>query len=147
MTSPTLARAAAPFLALLVACAPTPQEPSTKDAERSSGEAALSSDDVAIPPEDVERSEGGRDEAEVGQDEALDDADLEIVDIVPKDAIPAIDAPRFWAVDEADEVYDDDTLVLGVAFDGDARAYHVPFLSRHEIVNDTVGDRAISVTW
>ena len=36
---------------------------------------------------------------------------------------------------------------LGVEFNGDARAYSVPLLSSHEIVNDTVGGVKISVTW
>jgi hypothetical protein len=80
-------------------------------------------------------------------DLAIDDADLEIVDILPMDAIPAIDRPEFWAVDEADRRYQPEELVLGVAFEGEARAYSIPFLSRHEIVNDSVGGRAITVTW
>ena len=75
------------------------------------------------------------------------DADLEIVDILPLDGIPAIDDPTFWSVAEADGRYREDELVLGVAFDGEARAYSVPFLSRHEIVNDSVGGRVITVTW
>jgi len=75
------------------------------------------------------------------------DAGYEIVDILPKDAIPAIDQPEFWSASEAARNYDDDELVIGVAFDGEARAYSVSHLSRHEIVNDMVGGRKISVTW
>ena len=41
----------------------------------------------------------------------------------------------------------DDELVIGVSIDGDHRAYSVPHLSRHEIVNDVVGGRPIAVTW
>ena len=63
------------------------------------------------------------------------------------DGIPAIFDPRFFTADEADEWYDPQELVLGVAFNGEARAYSVPFLSGHEIVNDTVGGRRIAVTW
>jgi hypothetical protein len=74
-------------------------------------------------------------------------ADLEIVTLLPRDAIPAIDDPQFLLSEEADEFYDPDELVLGVIFDGDARAYSVPFLSNHEIVNDTVGGVKIAVTW
>jgi hypothetical protein len=74
-------------------------------------------------------------------------ADFEIVTLLPRDAIPAIDNPQFLSSEEADEFYDPDELVLGVTFDGDARAYSVPFLSSHEIVNDTVGGEKIAVTW
>lgn len=74
-------------------------------------------------------------------------ADLEIVTLLPRDAIPAIDNPRFLSIPDADDAYDADELVIGVAFDGEARAYSVPFLSSHEIVNDTVGGVKIAVTW
>jgi hypothetical protein len=50
-------------------------------------------------------------------------------------------------LEEADEWYDDDELVIGVEIDGDARAYSIPYLSGHEIVNDTVAGRKIAVTW
>ena len=33
------------------------------------------------------------------------------------------------------------------SIEGDARAYSVPLLSRHEIVNDVVGGKPIAVTW
>ena len=74
-------------------------------------------------------------------------ADLEIVTLLPRDAIPAIDNPQFLSSAEADQFYDPNELILGVTFDGDARAYSVPFLSGHEIVNDTVGGEKIAVTW
>ena len=71
----------------------------------------------------------------------------EIVTLLPRDGIPAIDDPQFYTTAEADEFYAPDELIIGVEFDGDARAYSVPFLSSHEIVNDTVGGREIAVTW
>ena len=74
-------------------------------------------------------------------------AEYEMVTLLPRDAIPAIDNPRFLDVNEANEFYDPDELVIGVEFNGDARAYSVPFLSNHEIVNDTVGGVKIAVTW
>ncbi len=74
--------------------------------------------------------------------------DLDIRTILPPDAIPAIDDPRFFeTVEEADAVYPDGELVLGVEIDGDARAYSVPLLSSHEIVNDVVGGHPIAITW
>jgi hypothetical protein len=71
----------------------------------------------------------------------------QIVTLLPKDAIRSIDQPRFYDVQEANEEYADDEQVLGVEFDGEARAYSVGLLSNHEIVNDLVGGRPIAVTW
>ncbi len=74
--------------------------------------------------------------------------DLDIVTLLPPDAIPAINNPMFfYTTEEADTVYSEGEYVLGVEIDGDARAYSVPLLSSHEIVNDTVGGRPIAVTW
>lgn len=73
--------------------------------------------------------------------------DFEIITLLPQDAIPAIDNPTFHTAAEADEFYEPDELVMGVVFNGDARAYSVPHLSSHEIVNDEVGGVKISVTW
>jgi hypothetical protein len=73
--------------------------------------------------------------------------DYEIITLLPRDAIAAIDNPRFLSVAEANESYSEDELVIGVDINGDARAYSIPMLSSHEIVNDTVGGVKLSVTW
>lgn len=73
--------------------------------------------------------------------------DLEIITLLPQDAIPAINNPIFHQPEEANEFYEPDELVIGVVFNGDARAYSIPHLSSHEIVNDEVGGVKISVTW
>lgn len=74
--------------------------------------------------------------------------DLDIVTLLAPDAIPSIDTPTFFnSLDDANEVYRDTELVLGIEIDGDARAYSVPLLSRHEIVNDVVGGEPVAVTW
>lgn len=75
------------------------------------------------------------------------DPDLEIVTLLPPDAIPAIDNPRFITAQEADQQLALSDLVIGVSIDGKHRAYGAAFLSAHEIVNDTLGGRAIAVTW
>jgi hypothetical protein len=74
-------------------------------------------------------------------------ADYEIVTLLPFDAIPSIDEPRFYDATEADQEYEDHELVIGVEVDGEARAYPIDLLSRHEIVNDTIGGHPIAVTW
>ncbi len=71
----------------------------------------------------------------------------EIITLLPRDAIPAIDDPTFLTAAEADDEYEPEELVMGVFINDEARAYSVPHLSTHEIVNDTVGGRKISVTW
>ena len=65
---------------------------------------------------------------------------------LPKDAIPAIDEPIFVRADRATFMKDDE-YVIGV-FDGTtAKAYSTWHLNGHEIVNDTLGSAAITVTW
>ena len=67
--------------------------------------------------------------------------------LLPRDAIPAIDNPQFVDGTDAETIYHPDELVLGVEIDGEARAYSIPFLSGHEIVNDEIGGVPIAVTW
>jgi len=76
-----------------------------------------------------------------------DEVKLNIVTLLGFDGIPSIENPQFVESVVADETYDPDELVLGVEINGDARAYSVPLLSRHEIVNDVVGGKPIAVTW
>ena len=73
--------------------------------------------------------------------------DLDIVTLLEFDAIKAIDNPEFLSAKEAGDTYRPNEKVIGVSIDGDNRAYSVPMLSRHEIVNDTVGGVKIAVTW
>jgi hypothetical protein len=65
----------------------------------------------------------------------------------PKDGIPAIDAPKFVTVAEADEWLRPQEPVVLVQVDGDARAYPLQILTWHEIVNDTVGGLPLTVTF
>lgn len=76
-----------------------------------------------------------------------EDRNYQIVTLLPRDAIPAIDNPSFLSTEDADQIYSPEELVIGVEFNGEARAYSIPHLSRHEIVNDTVGGVKIAVTW
>jgi hypothetical protein len=80
--------------------------------------------------------------------QAVHIAPHELVTLLPKDAIPAIrdPVPLLVPAGAAREVRDSDQ-VLGVAMGAESRAYPIPFLSWHEIVNDAVGDVPIVVTW
>jgi hypothetical protein len=64
----------------------------------------------------------------------------------PPDGIPAIDEPKFLAVDDVDFLADDEP-VLALEVDGDARAYPVQILTWHEIVNDEIGGEPITVSY
>ena len=64
----------------------------------------------------------------------------------PPDGIPAIDVPRFLRADDVDFVGDDEP-VLAIELDGEARAYPVQVMIWHEIVNDTIAGRPVSVTY
>ncbi len=68
-------------------------------------------------------------------------------DVLPRDAISAIDSPRFVSRSEAQRFMEDEELVIGVYHDGVAKAYSTWFLDRHEIVNDVVAGVPIAVTW
>lgn len=75
---------------------------------------------------------------------------------IGKDRIPSIDDPIF--VDRNDErltalwkeqgVTDINELeVIGYEHNGVARAYPIPLLDGHELVNDTVGGKPVTVGW
>jgi hypothetical protein len=67
---------------------------------------------------------------------------MEIRDVIPRDAIPSIDAPEF-----GDDYFgdpDDEVVVV----DGDPpRAYPLRILSYHEVVNDRIDGTPVAVTW
>lgn len=69
----------------------------------------------------------------------------EILTVLPKDAIPAIDNPKFISASQAK--LNDDELVLGLLFEGQARAYSLAIMNWHEIVNDRINGKAIAVTY
>jgi len=64
----------------------------------------------------------------------------------PRDGIPALFAPRFVAADEA-SFLDPDERVIGIAYDGIAKAYPIKILNYHEVANDHFGDTAVAVTF
>ena len=72
---------------------------------------------------------------------------FDIITVLGKDGIPSIDNPRFVGPGEADQQMDSFERVLGVSINGDNLAYPLNMLSRHEIVNDTVGGKPVAVTW
>jgi hypothetical protein len=65
----------------------------------------------------------------------------------PKDGIPSIDDPNFTSVPEADEWLDDKETGTGLCVGDDCRFYPYQILVWHEMVNDTVGQEPVLVTY
>lgn len=65
--------------------------------------------------------------------------------LLPRGGIPAVFDPTFVGAAEAD--VPDDAWVLGVEMDGQARAYSLNLLNRHEVVNDEIGGRSFAAVW
>ena len=80
---------------------------------------------------------------------------------IGKDTIRAIDDPVFVAPDDprlmkqrrrlsrsgGGPKTNDDIKVIGVVVEGDARAYPTTLLNHHELVNDRVGGKPVTVGW
>lgn len=63
-----------------------------------------------------------------------------------KDGIPSIDTPKYLTVSEAEYLNNND-YVLGIELNGIAKAWPIRILNWHEIVNDTIYDTSICVTF
>jgi hypothetical protein len=63
------------------------------------------------------------------------------------DGIPPIEDPVFISVIDNLELLPTDEPVVALEINGDARAYPVRIMIWHEIVNDTVGDVPVSITY
>ena len=66
---------------------------------------------------------------------------------VSRDGIPPIDNPKFISVTAADAWLEDVEPVFMVTLNGETKAYPLQIMTWHEIVNDTVGDEPVSVTF
>ena len=63
-----------------------------------------------------------------------------------KDCIPSIDNPKFISPDEV-TFLDDEDFVIGLEYEGVARAYPIKIMNMHEIVNDTIQEKPIAITF
>lgn len=71
----------------------------------------------------------------------------QIVDGGPgKDGIPAIRTPQFVSISESTFLLDADR-VLGLKLGAEAKAYPIKILNWHEIVNDSVDEKSVVVTY
>ena len=66
---------------------------------------------------------------------------------VGRDGIPPIDNPSFVSIEEALAWLQPQSPVIAFENNGEARAYPLGILMRHEIANDTIGDTPVAVTF
>lgn len=66
---------------------------------------------------------------------------------IRRDGIPALTEPSFVTVAETDQWLTDGEPVLVLQLNGDVRAYPLPILIWHEIVNDQVDGRPVVITY
>jgi hypothetical protein len=65
----------------------------------------------------------------------------------PKDGIPPIDVPQYITVDLADAKLDDDDVVFVMDLGDTVKVYPQRILVWHEIVNDKVDNKIVSITY
>jgi hypothetical protein len=65
--------------------------------------------------------------------------------LLPRDAIHPVYNPTFRSAESTD--WSDETLVIGVELDGEAKAYPVSFLNFREMVIDWIGGSPVLVSW
>ena len=74
-----------------------------------------------------------------------DDLPEGVEQILERGKIAAIFNPEFVTAEEAEIA--DDAWILGVEIEGQARAYSLNLLNRHEVVNDQIGDKTFAAVW
>lgn len=67
--------------------------------------------------------------------------------LMQPDGIPPIDKPKFWAGEKAENNYFAHEPVVALDIKGEAKAYPLSVLMYHEIVNDEVGGKEVSITY
>ncbi len=65
----------------------------------------------------------------------------------PPDGIPPLDEPNFESIKEASVWLHDQSPVIAIEINGEAKAYPLAILIWHEIANDIVGDTPVAVTF
>ena len=106
-------------------------------------------EDIELPPEYQNQAPPPRADREFSTD--FTRAAVSFSDIIaggpPKDGIPAIDEPSFERVTEADRWLEDQEPVILVRAEGQAKVYPLRVLTWHEIVNDSIGEFPVAVTY
>lgn len=64
-----------------------------------------------------------------------------------RDAIPAINSPRFLTIEESRQTYDGSSPLVQVRVGDDVRGYPLDIMIWHEIVNDVIDGQPVAVTY
>jgi hypothetical protein len=83
--------------------------------------------------------------AEMVEMEATETPEYRWDQLLSRDSILPIYEPEMVPGDEVS--YEDDELVMGIAIDGEAKAYLVSVLNSREMVNDELAGIPILVSW
>ena len=67
--------------------------------------------------------------------------------LMPPGGIPAIFEPEFVSIAEANSTYYPDEPLIAVVGGSEAKGYSTWHLDNHEIVNDYIDGKAITITW
>lgn len=74
-----------------------------------------------------------------------DDNEYDFPFLIPFDGIPPVYAPEFVLANEAPLI--EEELVIGVAWEGESKAYPISVLRSREMVNDELAGIPTLVTW
>ncbi len=74
-----------------------------------------------------------------------DDVFKDFQRILPRGEIPAILGPTYVTAKDAD--ISDNTWILGIVINGQARAYSLNVLNHFEVVNDMIDSVAFAAVW
>ena len=66
---------------------------------------------------------------------------------VGRDAFPVLHNPSMGSVTDGDRVLRPNEWVIGIAVNGEAKAYPITVMGFHELANDRVGGLPITVCW
>lgn len=66
---------------------------------------------------------------------------------VPRDAFPVLVNPPMGSTADGDKFLQANEWVIGVAANGEAKAFPITVMGIHELINDTIGGQPITVCW
>jgi hypothetical protein len=106
----------------------------------------LASSQQANPSPDSELTSLDQPESDPSQNRRVDDpTNYHINTILPRDAIRPVYDPEFVSASESPLL--EDELIIGVAWEGEAKAYPISVLRFREMVNDELAGIPTLVTW
>jgi len=144
---------------LLVACAPSVNQPTVDSPPAVLPADSLEPEPEAQSPEDVAEPTVTEPEVVVNAPPGAErqfTTDFSIHSVPydeilaggpPKDGIPSIDQPIFIDIEEADEWIGPLEPIIQVSINQEIKGYPIQILTWHEIVNDTVGGVPVVVTF